>query len=67
MDITLVDRSYRVVRQISLDEKILLRPIEHAAAPLGVPLWLTGEKLKAWEKEENDNPIDEDVDWEIYR
>jgi hypothetical protein len=33
----------------------------------GVPLWLTGDALKLWACDENENPNKGRVDWEKYR
>ena len=65
-DIQLGSKFYRVCRQISQNEKLTFMDIDELMdqAP-GVPLWLEGEKLKAWA--ENDSDTDEPVDWESYR
>ena len=65
-DVHLGSKIYRVCRQISQDEKLTFIEIDELSDQVpGVPLWLEGEKLKAWAEEDSDT--DEPVDWESYR
>lgn len=65
-DIQLGSKIYRVCRQISQNEKLTFMEIDELKDQVpGVPLWLEGEKLKAWAEEDSDT--DEPVDWESYR
>lgn len=66
-DVCIDNKHYRVCRQISAGEKLTLSEIKESLNELGVPIWLEGEKLKKWAKEEEENPSDEPNDWEMYR
>jgi hypothetical protein len=67
-DIQLGSKIYRVCRQISQNEKLTFMAIDELRDQVsGVPLWLEGEKLKAWAEAEEDDSTDEPVDWESYR
>ena len=64
-DISIGFRSYRICRKISECEKLTLSLIKNDTLSdvEGVPIWLSGEKLKVWAE----NPAEEDTDWELWR
>jgi hypothetical protein len=67
VDIRIGNKRYRVCRQISTGEKLTLSLIDEVMDDPGVPLWLDGEKLRAWAKSEEESPSDESIDWENYK
>jgi hypothetical protein len=69
MDVMVGDKLFTVLRQISKGEKIHLQPIDvdFFSEKLGVPLWVTGEALKRWAEEEENDPRKEEVrDWQRF-
>ena len=68
-DVVLGRRVLRVLRSTAEDERILFLGISLAIRTdeAGVPLWLSGEALRRWVQEEDDDPSDEEVDWERFR
>jgi hypothetical protein len=67
LDIWVGGRFFRVCRQISHGEALVAVPIDEPSDVPGVPLWLTGEKLREWAVDEEENPSDEPTDWNKYR
>jgi hypothetical protein len=67
LDFCIGTKNYRACRQLSASEKISLTVISESLPEVGVPLWLSGERLKGWAKSEVDNPSNEPTNWETYR
>ena len=67
VDVQIGDKHYRICRQISAGESLTFSPIDKARDEPGVPIWLEGEKLKAWAHDEVENPSDDPTDWDVYR
>ncbi|MNY49106.1 hypothetical protein D3C86_1845000 [compost metagenome] len=67
LDLRLGGENFRVCRQISRKEMIVLVPTEELFDTPGVPLWLAGEKLALWAMNEAQDSSDEPTDWSRYR
>lgn len=67
LDIRVGHQVFRVCRKISEGETLVVVQIGEPSDMAGVPLWLTGEKLREWASDEVDNPSDEPTDWNKYR
>ncbi|MCF6189970.1 MAG: hypothetical protein L3J51_05810 [Cocleimonas sp.] len=65
IDIQLGSKKYRVCRQISQNENLILIEIDELMDQLGVPLWLEGEKLRTWANSFDDTS--EPVNWDSYK
>lgn len=67
VDIQIGSGNFRVCRQISQGEMLTLLPVNEALDMPGVPLWLEGEKLRGWARNEEENPSDGPTNWDQYR
>lgn len=67
MDIKIKGKFYRLCREISNNESLLLKLTNVPSDVDGVPFWLQGEKLKSWANEELENPSDGPIEWDKYR
>lgn len=67
VDVRLETGEFRICRKISAGEALTAAPIEKPSKSPGVPLWLTGEKLREWAALEAQEPSDEPTDWGKYR
>ena len=68
LDLVIDGRSFRVCRWISNGERLSLVPTERAQPSVsGVPLWLSGQRLRDWAQEEEEEPSQDATDWEQYR
>ena len=67
VDVQLETGVFRICRQISAGEELTAAPIDKPWKSPGVPLWLTGDKLRQWAALEAQEPSDEPTDWSTYR
>ena len=68
LDLSVSGRALRVCRWVSKGEELSLLPIAQAdESAEGVPLWLTGRRLRDWLDHETDSPEDGPTDWDRYR
>jgi hypothetical protein len=68
-DVKIGDQAYRVSRCVTCGEQLTFTPIAMSAInpEPGVPTWLTGDALRRWVSEEEEQPAEGPVNWEVQR